>query len=130
MKAFLVTFKNKPFIQLMGAQFLSSFSFTLLTSLLSYYTIYQIKMEEQLTLIMLILLGCIGLFLFPGAISRIRSTRVLPMHWGLFIASLAVIATFFYPNEPLNLRHGRCRRAGLFSAVGVSMEYAPGCCGI
>lgn len=113
MKAFLVTFKNKPFIQLMGAQFLSSFSFTLLTSLLSYYTIYQIKMEEQLTLIMLILLGCIGLFLFPWRYVSDKINKGPSYALGLFIASLAVIATFFYPNEPTPLIYVTAAVAGL-----------------
>lgn len=102
-KMFLTTFKNKPFMQLMAAQLLSSFSFTLLTTLLSYYTIYQIKMESQLTIIMLLLLGFIGLFLFPWRYISDKLNKGPSYALGLFIASLAVIATFFFPNQPTPL---------------------------
>lgn len=113
LKAFLITFRNRPFMQLMGAQFLSSFSFTLLTSLLSYYTIYQIKMEEQLTLIMLILLVCIGLFLFPWRYVADKINKGPSYALGLLIASIAIIATFFYPNEPTPLIYLTAAVAGL-----------------
>ena len=99
-KMFSACFKNKPFMQLMAAQLLSSFSFTLLTTLLSYYTIYQVKMENQLTLIMLILLGCIGIFLFPWRYVSDKLNKGPSYALGLFIASVAVITTFFFPNEP------------------------------
>lgn len=103
LEMFLITFKNKPFMQLMAAQLLSSFSFTLLTTLLSYYTIYQIKMESQLTIIMLLLLGFIGLFLFPWRYISDKLNKGPSYALGLFIASLAVIATFFFPNQPTPL---------------------------
>lgn len=112
-KAFLMTFKNKPFMQLMSAQLLSSFSFTLLTTLLSYYVIYQIKMEDQLTLIMLILLVCIGIFLFPWRYVSDKINKGPSYALGLFIASLAVIATFFYPNHPTPLIYVTVAVAGL-----------------
>ena len=99
-KAFLTTLKNKPFMVLMGAQLLSGFSFTLLTTFLSYFVIYQIKMESQLTIIMLILLGCIGVFLFPWRAVSEKINKGPSYALGLFIASLAVIATFFFPNAP------------------------------
>ncbi len=96
-KSFLTTFKNKPFMQLMGAQFLSSFSFTLLTSLLSYFVIYQLRMENQLTFIMLLLLVSIGAFLFPWRYISDKINKGPSYALGLLIASLAVIATFFFP---------------------------------
>ena len=84
----------------MGAQLLSGFSFTMLTTFLSYFVIYQIKMESQLTIIMLILLGCIGVFLFPWRAVSEKINKGPSYALGLFIASLAVIATFFFPNQP------------------------------
>jgi len=112
-KAILTTFKNRPFMQLMAAQFMSSFSFTLLTTLLSYYVIYQVKMESQLTLIMLILLVCIGLFLFPWKHVSDKINKGPSYALGLFIASVAVIATFFYPNSPTPLIFATAAVAGL-----------------
>lgn len=112
-KTFLVTFKNRPFMQLMAAQLLSSFSFTLLTTLLSYYTIYQLKMENELTLIMLLLLGCIGIFLFPWRYVSDKINKGPSYALGLFIASLAVIATFFFPNQPTPLIYVVVAVAGL-----------------
>jgi GPH family glycoside/pentoside/hexuronide:cation symporter len=119
-KMFKTTFKNKPFMQLMAAQLLSSFSFTLLTTLLSYYTIYQVKMESQLTLIMLLLLGCIGIFLFPWRYLSDKINKGPCYALGLGIASLAVIFTFFFPNAPTPLLFVVVAVAGLgFSAQWV-----------
>lgn len=112
-KAFLTTFKNKPFMQLMAAQFMSSFSFTLLTTLLSYYVIYQLKMESELTWIMLIMLVSIGVFLFPWRYISDKINKGPSYALGLFIASLAVIATFFYPNAPTPLIYVTAFIAGL-----------------
>jgi GPH family glycoside/pentoside/hexuronide:cation symporter len=102
-KSILQTFKNKPFMQLMAAQFLSSLSFTLLTTLLPYYLIYQISMEKQIPLVMLLMLVVIGIFLFPWKIVSDRINKGPSYALGLFIASLAVIATFFYPHAPTPL---------------------------
>ena len=102
-KSILQTFKNKPFIQLMAAQFLSSFSFTLLTTLLPYYLIYQLDMEAELPLIMLLMLVTIGLFLFPWKILSDRINKGPSYALGLFIARLAEIATFFNPHAPTPL---------------------------
>jgi GPH family glycoside/pentoside/hexuronide:cation symporter len=102
-KSILQTFKNKPFMQLMAAQFLSSFSFTLLTTLLPYYLIYQVNMEAQLPLVMLLMLVTIGIFLFPWKAISDKINKGPSYALGLFIASLAVIATFFYPHAPTPL---------------------------
>lgn len=102
-KSVLQTFKNKPFMQLMAAQFLSSFSFTLLTTLLPYYMIYQLNMAAQMPIVMLLMLVFIGAFLFPWKAVSDRINKGPAYALGLFIASLAVIATFFYPHAPTPL---------------------------
>ncbi|RPI85699.1 MAG: MFS transporter [Chloroflexi bacterium] len=109
----LKTFKNRPFMQLMGAQFLSSFSFTLLTTLLPYYLIYQLNMEAQLPIVMIMMLGTIGIFLFPWKKISDRINKGPSYALGLFIASLAVIATFFYPHGPTPLIYVTAIVAGL-----------------
>jgi GPH family glycoside/pentoside/hexuronide:cation symporter len=113
LKSILQTFKNKPFMQLMAAQFLSSFSFTLLTTLLPYYLIYQLNMEAQLPLVMLLMLVTIGIFLFPWKALSDKINKGPSYALGLFIASLAVIATFFYPHAPTPLIFVTALVAGL-----------------
>jgi GPH family glycoside/pentoside/hexuronide:cation symporter len=113
LKSILQTFKNKPFMQLMAAQFLSSFSFTLLTTLLPYYLIYQLNMQAQLPLVMLLMLVTIGIFLFPWKAISDKINKGPSYALGLFIASLAVIATFFYPHAPTPLIFVTALVAGL-----------------
>jgi GPH family glycoside/pentoside/hexuronide:cation symporter len=113
LKAFAQTFKNKPFMRLMAAQLLSSFSFTLLTTLLPYYLIYQINMEAQMPIVMLLMLVAIGAFLFPWKAISDRINKGPSYALGLFIASLAVIATFFYPHAPTPLIYLTALVAGL-----------------
>ncbi len=119
-KSIVQTFKNRPFMQLMAAQFLSSFSFTLLTTLLPYYLIYQLNMQAQLPLVMLLMLVTIGIFLYPWKRISDRINKGPSYALGLFIASLAVIATFFYPHAPTPLIFVTAALAGLgFSAQWV-----------
>src|SRR3989304_8264947 len=47
--AVLIPFKNKPFIVLMIAFILSSFSFTLLTALVPFFIQYQLNMKDQIS---------------------------------------------------------------------------------
>ena len=47
------TFKNKPFLWLMGVSAIVSLSFTLITSMLPYFMVYQLDMEAQLPFVML-----------------------------------------------------------------------------
>jgi GPH family glycoside/pentoside/hexuronide:cation symporter len=113
LKTFAQTFKNRPFMRLMAAQLMSSFSFTLLTTLLPYYLIYQINMEAQMPIVMLLMLVAIGAFLFPWKAVSDRINKGPSYALGLFIASLAVIATFFYPHAPTPLIYVTALVAGL-----------------
>ena len=73
-------------LQLISAQFLSRFSFTLLP----YYLICQLDMEARLPLVML---ATIGLFLFPWKIISDKINQGPAYALRLFIVSCAVIAT-------------------------------------
>ena len=97
LSAVLQTFRNRPFMILVAAFFISSFSFTLLTSLLPYYLTYQLNMADQVPLVLLVMLGTIGLFLFPWKLASDRINKGPAYALGLFIACLAVIMTFFLP---------------------------------
>ncbi len=120
LRSVLLTFKNRPFMQLMAAQFLSSFSFTLLTSLLAYFVEYQVDMASQLPFIMLTLLGAIGLFLFPWKAVSDRINKGPSYALGLLIASLSVIGSFFLPHRPSVVLYAIAFLAGLgFSAQWV-----------
>ncbi|MCX7029249.1 MAG: MFS transporter [Spirochaetes bacterium] len=113
LRAFAQTFRNRPFMQLMAAQFLSSFSFTLLTSLLPYYLIYQVNMEAEMPIVMLLMLVAIGAFLFPWKAVSDRINKGPSYALGLLIASCAVIVTFFYPHAPTPLIYVTALVAGI-----------------
>ena len=97
------TFHNRPFVRLVGAFFISSFSFALMTSLLPFYLTYQLDMEDQVPMVLLTMLATIGIFLFPWKKVADRINKGPAYALGLFIACLAVIATFFLPYGPTPL---------------------------
>jgi GPH family glycoside/pentoside/hexuronide:cation symporter len=114
------TFHNRPFVQLVAAFFVSSFSFTLMTSLLPFYLTYHMDMEDQVPLVLLIMLTTIGVFLFPWKWIADRINKGPAYALGLFIACMGVIATFFLPYGPNNLVYVIAFVAGLgFSAQWV-----------
>jgi GPH family glycoside/pentoside/hexuronide:cation symporter len=114
------TFRNRPFMRLVAAFFISSFSFALLTSLLPFYLTYHLDMEDQVPLVLLIMLVTIGLFLFPWKRVADRINKGPAYALGLFIACLAVMATFFLPFGPTPLVYLVAFVAGLgFSAQWV-----------
>ncbi len=96
-KAVLETLKNKPFMWLVGSFFLTSFSFTLLTSLLPYFLTYQMNMEGEIPLVMITMLVTIGIFLYPMKFIADKIGKGKAYAVGLTIASLAVASGFFLP---------------------------------
>jgi GPH family glycoside/pentoside/hexuronide:cation symporter len=110
--AVLQTFRNRPFMQLVAAFFISSFSFTLLTSLLPYYLTYQLDMEDQVPVVLFVMLATIGVFLFPWKKVSDRINKGPAYALGLFIASVAVIFTFFLPHGPTPLVYAIAFGAG------------------
>lgn len=110
--AVLQTFRNRPFMQLVAAFFISSFSFTLLTSLLPYYLTYQLDMEDQVPVVLFVMLVTIGVFLFPWKKVSDRINKGPAYALGLFIASVAVIFTFVLPYGPTPLVYAIAFGAG------------------
>jgi GPH family glycoside/pentoside/hexuronide:cation symporter len=102
-KAVLTSFKNKPFIQLMLAFILSSFSFTVLTALVFYYLTYQLNMGDQVPFVLLVMLVMIGLFIVPAKMICDRINKGPAYALGLFIASMAIMTGFFLPHGPTPL---------------------------
>jgi GPH family glycoside/pentoside/hexuronide:cation symporter len=98
-KAFVYPFKNKPFIILMIAFILSSFSFTVLTALVPYFIQYQLGMGDQVSFVLLAMLLTIGLFLVPAKLVCDRINKGPAYAVGLGIASVAIIFGFFLPHH-------------------------------
>lgn len=118
--ALLQTFRNRPFLRLMTAFLISSFSFVLMTSLVPYYLTYQLGMENQVSLVLFIMLGTVGLFLYPWKVISERTNKGLAYALGLLLASLAVMVAFFLPKGPTSLIYILAFIAGVgFSAQWV-----------
>jgi glycoside/pentoside/hexuronide:cation symporter, GPH family len=98
-KAFVYPFKNKPFIILMIAFILSSFSFTVLTALVPYFIQYQLGMGSQVSFVLLAMLLTIGIFLLPAKWVCDRINKGPAYALGLGIASIAIIFGFFLPHQ-------------------------------
>jgi GPH family glycoside/pentoside/hexuronide:cation symporter len=119
-KAVFTSFKNKPFIILMLAFILSSFSFTVLTALVPYFITYQLDMRDQVSFVLLVMLVMIGIFLMPVKIISDKINKGPTYALGLFIASMAVITSFFFPHAPTPLIYIVAAVAGMgFSAQWV-----------
>ncbi len=112
-------FKNKPFVQYMIISTIVSISFTLLTSLLPYLLTYQLNMANEISLVMLVLLGTIALFLIPWRYASKKLNKGPAYALGLFIASIAIVAAFFLPPGPNPLIYVIAFVAGL----GFSAQY-------
>jgi GPH family glycoside/pentoside/hexuronide:cation symporter len=67
---------------------------------MAYYLTYQLRMEDQVPLVMGLLLVTIGLFLFPWKMLAGRWNKGPAYALGLAIAGVAVAATFFLPPRP------------------------------
>jgi glycoside/pentoside/hexuronide:cation symporter, GPH family len=100
LKAILIPFKNKPFIILMIAFILSSFSFTVLTALVAYFLQYQMNMGDQVAFVLLAMLVTIGIFLIPTKMISDRINKGPAYALGLFIASIAIMFGFLLPHTP------------------------------
>ncbi|MBN2677627.1 MAG: MFS transporter [Anaerolineaceae bacterium] len=119
-RAILTSFKNKPFVILMIAFILSSFSFTVLTALVPYFIQYQLNMGDQVSFVLLAMLLTIGIFLIPAKKISDRINKGPAYALGLFIASLAIMTGFFFPHEATPLIYVVAVVAGIgFSAQWV-----------
>jgi len=118
-RAIVESLRNGPFMALMAAQFISSFSFTALTSLLPFFLIYQLEMKEQVPIVMFAMLGTIGLFLYPARWVAGRINKGPTYALGLFIASLAIMATYFLPQGPTPLVYV----AAVVAGMGFSVQW-------
>ncbi len=111
--------RNRPFVIYMIMSTIISISFTLLTSLLPYFLTYQLKMTDQIPLVMFTMLGTIAIFLLPWRYASRKMSKGPAYALGLAIASVAILVAFFLPAHPTPLIYGVAFVAGL----GFSAQY-------
>jgi GPH family glycoside/pentoside/hexuronide:cation symporter len=120
LRAFVATFRNRPFVQLIAAYLIANVGFALIQTLLAYFLTYQLEMEAQVPIVMALLLVSIGLFLFPWKMLSERWNKGPAYALGLTIGGLAVAATFLLPRGPTPLIYLIAVVAGIgFSAQWV-----------
>jgi GPH family glycoside/pentoside/hexuronide:cation symporter len=100
LRSFVATFRNRPFVRLVGAFLVANLAFSLVRTLLYYYLTYQLGMEDQVPVVMFLLLVFVGLFLFPWKWLSDRLNKGPAYALGLAIGGLAVSATFLLPQGP------------------------------
>ncbi len=97
-RAFLTTFRNKPFVRLVIAYLIANVSFTLVQTLLYYFLTYQSGMAAgQVSIVLALLLVSVFVFLFPWKMVSDRINKGPAYALGLGIGGLAVAATFLLP---------------------------------
>ncbi len=111
--------RNRPFVQYMIMSTIISISFTLLTSLLPYYLTYHLKMADQISFVMFVMLATIGVFLLPWRYAAKKMSKGPAYALGLAIACVAILGAFFLPPEPTPLIYAVAFVAGL----GFSAQY-------
>ena len=101
LRAFLATFRNRPFVRLIAAYLIANVAFALIQTLLAFFLIYQLRMDQktQVPIVMFLLLVSIGVFLFPWKMLSDRLNKGPAYALGLAIGGLAVAFTFLLPHE-------------------------------
>jgi len=118
-RTFMDTLRNRPFVQLLVAYFVATVGFSLLRTLMAYFLTYQLGMEAQVPLVMMLMLVVIALFLFPWKFLSERWNKGPAYGLGLLIAGLAVAATFLLPHEPTPWIYAIAVVAG----IGLSVQW-------
>jgi len=98
-----VALRNKPFTWLCGTYLVINLSFAFIKILMAYYIQYQLRMAEQTTAVMGLMLVCVTISLpFWQWLSR-RMDKGPAYGLGMAIGALAVILTFFLPHQSTGL---------------------------
>lgn len=102
-RAIVSTLKNKPFVKYMIISMIMSTAFTLVTTMLPYYLIYQLNMESAQMIVMVLMMGTLAIFLVPCAKVAGRIGKAKTYALGLTIACAALILSFFLPHQENSL---------------------------
>lgn len=97
MRAILSTLKNRPFTRYLIITMFMSTAFTLVTTMLPYYLIYQMDMADVQALVMLLLLGTLAIFIIPCSKVSARIGKARTYALGIAIACAALLAAFLAP---------------------------------
>jgi GPH family glycoside/pentoside/hexuronide:cation symporter len=119
LRAFLATFRNRPFVQLIVAYLIASISFALIQTLLAYFLTYQLDMEGEVPIVMVLLMVSIGVFLFPWKMLSDRWNKGPAYALGLGIGGLAVASTFLLPRGPTPLIY----LIAIVAGIGLSAQW-------
>lgn len=118
-RAFTATFRNRPFVQLIVAYMIANTAFALVKTLMAYFLTYQLGMEDQVPIVMLLLLVFVALGLFPWKMLAERWNKGPAYALGLAIGALAVAATFFLPHRPTPWIYA----IGIVAGIGFSAQW-------
>lgn len=100
LRAISATFHNRSFIRLITAYLIANLGFVLVQTLLAYFLTYQMKMGEQVPIVMLLLLVSVMIFLFPWKKISERWNKGPAYALGLGIGGLSIALTFLLPDHP------------------------------
>lgn len=100
-RAFLSTLKNKPFLKYLAISMTMSTAFTMVTTMLSYYMIYQLDMADSLYVVMFLMLGTLAVFLVPCSKVSAKLGKAKTYALGITIASAGLVAAFFLSGQSI-----------------------------
>ena len=100
LKAIFSTLKNKPFTKFLVISMIMSTAFTMVTTMLTYYLIYQLEMGDSTILVMFLMLGVLAVFLVPCAQMSNKLGKAKTYALGITIAAAALMVGFFLPQGP------------------------------
>jgi len=123
-RTFLGAFRNRPFVRLMGAYLTANSAFALLKTMMAYFLTYQLGMEDQVPVVMLLMLVFVGLSLFPWKMVSDRWNKGPAYALGLTIGGLAVAFTFLLPHEPTGWVYPIAAVAGIGFSVNWVFPWA------
>ncbi len=113
------TLKNRPFVRLLIINLISLFSFSLLPAMVPYWITYQLDMESQISIVMLLMYVFAAASLFPWKWISDRVNKGPAYALGLFIASVTLILSFWIPQGPTSLVYVVAAIVG----IGLSAQY-------
>ena len=99
LKAIFSTLKNKPSVSYLIISMIMSTAFTMVTTMMPYYMIYQLRMADAQTLIMVLMMGTLALCLVPCSMVSGKIGKAKTYALGITIASLGLVVAFFLTGE-------------------------------
>lgn len=99
LRALVSTLKNKPFMKYLAISMTMSTAFTMVTTMLSYYMIYQLDMADSLYVVMFLMLGTLAVFLVPCSKVSAKLGKAKTYALGITIASAGLVGAFFLSGQ-------------------------------